>query len=140
MATVVLYRDFKQRQLNGNAINLVDTDEVMVALVTDAYTPSVTGDTTWAGISANEVSGTNYTSGGQAVGTPTVGTSGNNATFDHDTVTWSQSGTGFADARYAVWYGVTSGRLICYLDLGADSNNVGDDFAIALSTVLFTSA
>lgn len=64
MATGV-YRNAENRMATGH-INLT-ADALKYALFTNAYTPNFDTDTTYAGISANEVSGTGYTAGGATV-------------------------------------------------------------------------
>lgn len=111
------------------------------AIVTSAYTPDQNLHDFWDDASANEVSGTNYTAGGNACASPTwTGPDGSGVlTFDaSDPATWSQSGSGFSNGRRAILYydtgvGSTS-RLVGYSnDFGADSGNVAGDFTVTLN-------
>lgn len=120
------------------------TTTVKIALVTSAYTPAVDTHDFWNDVSANEVSGTNYTAGGNAVANKTVtGPSSGTITVDSDDpATWSQDAGGFSNARYAILYKdtgtATTSPLIGYYDLGSDQGNVSGDLTLSLSTVLFT--
>lgn len=85
----------------------------------------------------NEVSGTNYTAGGNACASPTwTGPDGSGVlTFDaSDPATWLQSATGFTNGRRAILYydtGVAStSRLVGFSnDFGADLGNVAADLS-----------
>ena len=123
-------------------INL-ETDDVRMALITDAVTPSAPETTpTWAaGSSAdydgNEVSGTNYTAGGIALTAPALVLAAAVATYDDATdLVWSQSGTGFSDARWGILYSFADAAKSCigFLDLGGDVGNVAGDLTIAFHT------
>lgn len=130
MATPVVYANFKLRQLNGNAGDLDAAAAVKVGLITASYTPAAATDTEFSVIDANEVSGTNYTAGGEAVANPSVALDSSTAEWTHDDVTWSQHASGFNDARYAVWYFVATGDLIMYMDLGGNKGNVDGDLTL----------
>lgn len=114
-----------------------DADTFKIALVTATYTPDRATHDFWDDVSANEVSGTNYTAGGNACANPTVTTSGNTTTWDaDDPATWSQDGAGFTDARYAILYkdsGVAgTSNLVAYHDFGTDQDNTSGDFTVQL--------
>jgi hypothetical protein len=47
-------------------------DTVKLALMGAGYTPAIGADTFWNDILANEISGTGYTAGGQAIASPTI--------------------------------------------------------------------
>lgn len=111
------------------------------AIVTSAYTVDQNLHDFWDDVSANEVSGTGYTAGGNACATPTwTGPDGSGVlTFDaSDPATWSQDASGFSNGRRAILYydtgtGSTS-RLVGYsADFGADSGNVAGDFSVAIN-------
>jgi hypothetical protein len=152
MANWNLYDKFRQGQITGlagtGAIDIVNAT-VKIALVTSTETPDQDADDFWSDASANEVSGTNYTAGGNAVANITVGnptTAGLITVDGDDPATWSQSTAGFTNARRAILYedtgtGTTSG-LIAYSDaFSADRGNVDGDFSITLDAAgIFTSA
>lgn len=120
-----------------------------LALVKSTYTPDQNLHDFWNDVSATEVSGTNYTAGGNACASPTW--TGPDAagllTFDaSDPATWLQSATGFADARRAVLYydtgTATTSRLVGYSnDFGADSGNTAADLSVSFDAAgIYTSA
>lgn len=125
----VIYTSFKRDIMNG-AIDL-DTDTIKVMLVTSTYTPSAShakrSDIT------NEVSGTGYTAGGTAIGSPTVTNVSTNGVFDGNDVSWT---TSTITARGAVLYKSRGGassadELICYLDFGTDKVSTAGTFTIS---------
>jgi len=142
------YNMFLKTQMNGgsdttgsstsNAARVVDfdTDTIKMALCTSSYTPSASGHAAFNSVS-NEVSGTNYSSGGVTLSSPTLSESGGTVTFDAADYVFSQSGSGFSNARYAVIYKSTgtaaTSTLICYIDFGADKGNVDGDFTVSFN-------
>ena len=130
----VLYDNFKLGQENGNAIDL-DTEGLTLALLTSAYVPNGATDTLWSGISANQVSGTGYTAGGEAVTAASVALATGTVTFDIGDQTWSQNGAGFSNARIAVIKRTSDGRLIAYHDMGSDKGNVAGDFTLQMDAL-----
>jgi hypothetical protein len=144
--TFNLYDKFRQGRFNGNVEDLTAAT-IKCALVTNSYTPNQNTDDFWNDASANEVSGTNYTAGGNTLATPAVTLSGAGlVTVDaSDPATWTQSGAGFSNARYAIIYvstGVSStSDLIGYASFGADVGNVAGDLSVQVNASgLFTSA
>ena len=94
------------------------------------YTNSATlGATTTAYSTANEVVGTNYTAGGEALTITQVPTStGTTAFLDFGNATWS---TSTITARGALMYKVGSGNpAIAVLDFGSDKTSTAGDFTI----------
>lgn len=61
-----VYSNALLKMQGGGPINLT-SDSLKYMLLTSSYTPNLDTDTTYAGISANEVSGSGYTAGGVAV-------------------------------------------------------------------------
>jgi hypothetical protein len=97
-----------------------------IALYTNAAT---LGATTTAYSTANEVVGTNYTAGGEALTITQVPTStGTTAFLDFGNATWS---TSTITARGALMYKVGSGNpAIAVLDFGSDKTSTAGDFTI----------
>lgn len=128
------YDNFKLRQVNGNAIDL-DTDTLKLALVTSSYVPNAASHDFFDDVSANEVTGSNYTAGGATLANQLVTLSAGTVTFDNTVdVTFTQHATGFTNARYAILYkstgsAATSG-LIAYADLGTDVGNQSGDLVL----------
>jgi hypothetical protein len=110
-------------------------DTLKVMLCTSTYAPDQDTHDYQSDVT-NEVSnvGTGYTTGGNAIGTPTVGyTAGSNvAKFSGDAVTFTAV---TLTARYAVIYDSTPGAaatnpLIAWVDFGADVSPVAGDLVI----------
>jgi hypothetical protein len=128
-------------KLYGNVIKAAfnkeidfDTDSIKVALVSSAYTPNQDSHDYWDDVSANEVSGTGYTAGGQALASKTVTYDGatNTLILDANDSVWSGS---TITARYAVIYddsGATAGQkaLIGYQDFGSDQSSTNGNFTV----------
>lgn len=131
MATWVPYDNAKVRMWDGNAFDFYNWTTLKVALVTSAYTPSRATHDFWDDVSANEVSGSNYTSKGIALTSRTLTVAGNLLTFGAADITWSQHATGFSNARTAIFFNDTgtagTSALIAYGDLTVDRGNVSGD-------------
>lgn len=140
MANAV-YNSFKRDIANGS-IDL-DTDTINVMLVTSSYAPNIDTHTKRSDIT-NEVTGTGYTAGGQALASKTVtaDTTNDRGVFDAADTTWT---TATITARGAVLYKSRGGassadELIAYYDFGADITSTAADFVIqwgATGIVLF---
>lgn len=131
----VMFDKFMEKQEDGNAVNL--EGDVRCMLIDDTRAPVGATDESMTDIDDNEVSGTNYTAGGYDCATPTITLAAGTVTFDIDDPTWSQSGAGFSDARYAVLYVYTgtpaTERPICYADLGGNKGNVSGDLTLEIN-------
>lgn len=128
----VVYNSFKRDIMNG-ALDL-DTDTIKVMLVTSAYAPDQDNHTKRSDVT-NEVSGTGYSAGGQAIANPsvTVDNVDNEGVFDGDDVTWASS---TITARGAVLYksrggAATADELLCYFDFGSDKSSSNGNFTIS---------
>ena len=141
MASWLSYDAFKTAQYNGNALDFDTGATLKLALVTASYTPNRATHDFWDDVSANEVSGTNYTAGGTALTTKSLAVASNLLTFDADDITFAQHASGFTDARYAILYNDTgtpsTARLVAYNDLGSDRSNVNSDLVLQFPTGLF---
>ena len=122
------------------------TTTVKIALATATYTPAVDTHDFFDDIT-NEVTGTNYTAGGNACGNKSVSApSSGVVTVDaDDPATWSESGTGFSDARYAVLYKDTgtasTSPVIAYYDLTTDQGNTTGDLTLSFDAAgIFTAS
>lgn len=93
------------------------------------YTSSATLDATTTAYSAtNEVSGTGYTAGGEALTNVTPTSSGTTAFTDFADVTWS---TATITARGALIYNSSkTNKAVIVLDFGADKTASAGDFTI----------
>lgn len=127
----VIYNSFKAYIMDGS-IDL-DTDTIKVALVTSTYTPNQDTHQDFADVT-NEITGTGYTAGGEALASKavTIDTTDNEGVFDAADVTWASS---TLTARGAVIYKDTgvaaTSLLICYLDFSIDQSSSAGDFVIA---------
>ena len=143
-----IFDRFRLRQNNGNSVNLdvPGGNGFKIAIITSTLAPDQNLHDFWSDLSANEVSGTNYTAGGNLCATPSI--TGPDAaglcTFDAaDPATWPQSASGFSNGRYAILYrdsgtGSTS-ELVAYEDFVTDKGNVAGDFSITLDAAgIFT--
>lgn len=126
----VFYDNAKKNLWNGT-IDL-DTNTIKCALVTSSYTPSQASHEFFSDIT-NEVTGTGYTAGGQALTTKVVSadTSNHRGKFTADNVSWTSS---TITARGAVLYKDTgtasTSPLIGYIDFGSDKSSSSGTFTI----------
>ena len=143
MANWNAYPKWKEGQVNGSgAIDFDDAGTtIKIALVTSLYTPDNAHD--FFNDITNEVTGSNYTAGGAAVGSKSITLVTTTVTFDGANVTWTSHASGFSNARRAILYkdtGVsTTSNVIAYSDdFGADKGNTGGDLTLDLSAGLIT--
>ena len=128
MPTPAVHSTYKLQQHDGTAPVDWDTDSIRVMLVDATAAPNVTTQQFIDDVSANEVSGTNYTAEGPAIANPSIALDGDTVEMGHDDIVFAQHASGFADARYAYWYKDTgtpgTSVIIMSMDLGADKGNV----------------
>ena len=111
-----------------------DSDTIKVALLTSSYTPNQDTHDYYDDVSAYQVSGTGYTSGGATLASKTNAYTNatNVTTFDAADVSWT---TSTITARYAVIYDDTPATaatkpLIGYVDFGSDQSSSAGTFSI----------
>jgi len=126
-----VYPNFKKDVLTG-VIDL-DTDTFYIMLVTSTYTPSASDH--YRSDVTNEVTGTGYTAGGQALTSVTAAISGTTLVWDAADPSWTSS---TITARGAVVYkhrgGASSAdELCCYFDFGADKSSSSGTFTIQIN-------
>ena len=112
--TQAMCTSFKQDLFNKEQD--LDTDTIKIAL----YTSSATlGAATTAYTTTNEISGTGYSAGGEALANSTVATSGTTAYVDFDNPEWTSASF---TARGALIYNDTTAgdNAIAVLDFGGD--------------------
>ena len=134
---------WESAQLDWEAVGT----DFQVSLHTDTYTPAQNTDD-FFNDATNEVTGTNYTAGGNDVDNVTVVLNGAGlVTVDgDDPATWLQNASGFNDARLAVLYSNTGVATTSPLqtftnDFAANRGNVDGDFTIQFDAAgIFTSA
>jgi hypothetical protein len=136
--TQALCTSFKVELLNGaHDFDLSTGDTLKIALYTSSATLSAA---TTAYATTNEVSGTNYTAGGNTLTKVDPASSGTTAFVDFANTTWSSS---TITARGALIYNstpnTTSGAApanaaVAVLDFGADKSSTSGDFTIQFPT------
>ena len=120
---------FKEELLKGNH----DFDggaTYKIALYTSSKTVSVSDPTSYN--TTNQISGTNYTAGGNTLANPAVGRTGSTSFVDFDNTSWT---TATFTARYAQIYqssgGAASGNnSVLVLDFGGDFTATAGTFTI----------
>jgi hypothetical protein len=126
-----LYGQFLLKALNKEVD--FDTDTIKVALLTSSYTPNQDTHDYFNDVSANEVTGTGYTAGGNTLAskTATYDSGTNVIVLDAADTTWASS---TITARYAVVYCSTgtasTSALIGYVDFGSDQSSTNGNFTI----------
>lgn len=120
-------------------INLA-TSNFNLILVTDSYAPAVNTDSTYANVSANEVTGGGYTTGGVSIPSETVTLTGGTVTFlASNPAAWPAFSATF---RYGVMVRraggslVPSDLLLCYSDFGGGSpiTGTGTSLTVTMNT------
>jgi len=134
--TQAMCTSFKVDLLNG--IHAFGTTVARAGTTADTmymalYTSSATLDATTTAYSAtNEVSGTGYVAGGQALTTVAPTSSGTTAYLDFDDETWTSS---TITARGALIYNSDqSNKSVAVLDFGADKTSTAGDFTVVFPT------
>ena len=123
MANVVPY-SFAQELLKG-AHNFT-TNTIKLALYT--ANPYTTASTAYSSGSANQVSGTGYTTGGNTLLSPVVANQTSVATLTFDTISWTSATFG---AAYGVIYNNSaSDKLVVVLDFGGTKSCSNGTFTI----------
>ena len=126
MANVVPY-SFAQELLKGSHDFVNDT--INIALYeAGSGAPYAVSDTAYASGTANQVSGTGYTTGGKVLQNGTVANQTNVATVTFDTISWTSATFG---AAYGVLYNNSaSDKLIVVLDFGGTKSCSNGTFTI----------
>ena len=121
--TQAMCTSFKTQLLGG--VQDLDTDTIYIALFTSSATLSAA---TTAYSTTNEVSGTGYTAGGNALTGAVISADGTTAIVDFDNTTWASS---TITARGALIYNSSkANRAIAVLDFGSDKTSTDGDFTI----------
>lgn len=129
--TAFVYDKFAQTQLDGTGAVAFATDTIKVALLDNTHTPSQSTHDNLDDVSADEVTGTGYSSGGATLGTKASAVSAHVASLDAADTSWTSS---TITARYAVIYKSTgtasTSHLIGLVDFGADVSTTNGTFSI----------
>lgn len=131
--TQCMVSSFKAELLGG--IHDLDTDTIKLALFTSAATLN-TSTTAYA--TTNEVVGTGYTAGGNALTSPVISVDGTTAIVDFADTTWSAA---TITARGGLIYNASkANRAIAVLDFGADKTSTAGDFTVVMPAAAATTA
>ncbi len=123
MANVVPY-SFAQELLKGT--HNFTSNTIKLALYT--ANPYTVSSTAYSSGSANQVSGTGYTTGGNTLGSPVVANQTNVATLTFAQTQWTSATFG---AAYGVIYNDTDGdKLVVVLDFGGTKSCSNGTFTI----------
>ena len=123
MANVVPF-SFAQELLKGT--HNFTSNTIKLALYT--ANPYTTASTTYTSGSANQVSGTGYTTGGNTLNNPVVANQTNVATLTFDQTQWTSATFG---AAYGVIYNNSaSDKLVVVLDFGGTKSCSNGTFTI----------
>lgn len=110
-----------------NKVVDLEADTIKVALLDDSHS-FTNSNTTWADVSANEVSATGYTAGGATLASKAV-TEAATTKWDANDVVWTITGT--LTAYHAVIYDTTaSDNLIASIDFGGAKTATDGTFTI----------
>ena len=123
MANVVPF-SFAQELLKGN--HDFTTDTIKIALYT--ANPYTTASTQYTTGSANQVSGTGYTTGGNTLNNPVVANQTNVATLTFDQTQWTSAT--FGAAFGAIYNNSASDKLVVVLDFGGTKSCSNGTFTI----------
>ena len=123
MANVVPF-SFAQELLKGN--HDFTTDTIKLALYT--ANPYTTASTQYTTGSANQVSGTGYTTGGNTLNNPVVANQTNVATLTFDQTQWTSAT--FGAAFGAIYNNSSSDKLVVVLDFGGTKSCSNGTFTI----------
>lgn len=127
--TTAMCNSFKQELLNGEH-NLA-SHTIKLALI--KASPSGTFDkstTNFSELGSDEASGTNYTSGGNTLGSPTVSLSGDTAIVDFNDSTFS-SATISADGCL-IYNSSASNKAIAVIDFSGTKTATNGDFTVTM--------
>ena len=131
MASGLYVETFEAALKNDLALDM-DNDTFKCMLVTASYSPNLETHTNKSDVT-DEVSGTGYTAGGEALTNVTM-TSSSDGTgtikWDADDVSWTSST--LSNVRAGVIYDdtVTNDRLIAYIDFGGSFSTTSGTFQI----------
>ena len=118
----------------GLGVHNLNTGAMTVGWIDNTTPPTAADSTpTWASYSANECTGTNYTTGGDPLTGVTYDEADGVGTFD-DTAdfTWTQDPAGPTDIYWVILYNNTaaSDQAIAYIDMGGAISLIDGDISI----------
>ena len=131
--TTSMCNSFKQELLGG--VHDLDTDVLKIALIkaTPAGTyGAATTNYSNVTVSSDEATGTNYTAGGNTLGSATISLDGSTAIVDFANTTWA-SATVSADGCI-IYNASQTNKAIAVIDFGGTKTSTNGDFTIEFPT------
>lgn len=131
--TTAMCNSFKQELLGG--VHDLDTDTIKIALIKDTPSGSYGAATTnYSNVTVNtdEATGTNYTTGGNTLGSAVITLDGSTAIVDFADTTWA-SATVSADGCI-IYNASQTNRAIAVIDFGGTKTSTNGDFTIEFPT------
>ena len=123
--------------LNNTIALDLEAEDMKVAMITDSATPDFDAHDFWADLSANEVSGTGYTAGGQLLATTTL-TVGSPAAgqlkWDAVDAAWTTSTITSAMASVVYADAIASDPLVALHDFVTAASTTAGTFTIQWNT------
>ena len=139
-------KTFEETKLNCIRGFNIETDTFRAAFITTAFSAVLanTATPTWSDFSAAEVSGTNYTAGGEVIDIDTSEAAGTVTIAIGTDLPWTAPASGGpADIRSAIIYNVTVSNIAAWaVDMTTDGttplslNGVGNDVVIKAGNLL----
>ena len=137
--TTAMCTSFKGELLGGT--HDLDTNTIKLALIKSGESGTYGAATTnYSDVTGNsdEASGTNYSTGGNTLGSATISTSGTTAILDFADTTFSNA---TVTARGCLIYNDTnSDKAVCAIDFGGDKTSTAGDFTIVFPSATATGA
>jgi len=131
--TTAMCNSFKQELLGG--VHDLDTDVIKIALIkatpTGTYGAATTNYSNVT-VSSDESVGTNYTAGGNTLGSATISLDGSTAIVDFANTTWA-SATVSADGCI-IYNASQTNKAIAVIDFGGTKTSTNGDFTIEFPT------
>ena len=127
--TTAMCNSFKQELLGG--VHDLDTDTIKIALIKDTPAGTYGASTTnYSNVTVNtdEATGTNYTTGGNTLGSAVITLDGSTAIVDFADTTWA-SATVSADGCI-IYNASQTNKAIAVIDFGGTKTSTNGDFTI----------
>jgi hypothetical protein len=133
-----LYGDTIKAYLEDGSEGSISSVNMYCGMVTDSHTPDFDGATPdYATDIDNEVTGTNYVAGGQALtATPSItiaSPAAGQLKYTSAAVTWGTATIADAEAAF-LYYNATSDFLLLMSDFGAPASSTAGDFTVTPDT------
>jgi len=129
MADVVT-NHFKAEVMRGTLS--LGSDQLNLALLDSNHSNDIDNDSVFSDVNGDEISGSGYSAGGQAIANTgvTQDNTDNEGVLDGDDVTWANSSI---TARYGVVYHNATGTIVAILDFGQDKTSSNGEFKVSFA-------